>query len=45
VVVALMAVLLLGILFNLVAGLFPAILPASFRRQMPEEPMSLLWNR
>jgi hypothetical protein len=45
VVVALMAVLLLGVLFNLVAGLFPAILPTSFRRQMPEEPMSLLWNR
>jgi hypothetical protein len=45
VVVALMAVLLLGILFNLVAGLFPAILPTSFRREMPEEPMNLLWNR
>jgi hypothetical protein len=44
IVVALMGLTLLGVLFNILAGLFPTIIPTSIGRAMPE-PLTNLWNR
>ena len=44
IVVALMGLTLLGVLFNILAGIFPTLIPTSFGRAMPE-PLTNLWNR